>query len=349
MMTAYHSKEGGKLFKYLSFRRNTVKIESTYFTYSREAIYHLMQKNNILSTDNILMPQYQCNSVIDQITPFCKNITFYKIDDQLKFDKEEILNKIDVNTKMIFIVHYFGIILDIDDDFISQLKQKNITIVHDMAHSFLSLYKRDFNYATKEEYIISSIYKNIPLGVGAIAIGDLEVSSGVSYKEFFSVNAKKILTEIRCLVGKRAFTYYNLLDKGTVEEDIVSYANSKHFFKVYLSILKHLNIDKMISDKRKISEDYFEVFNKESIFKNIVTKEILNANVLQAFPIYCDNQDKREKLFTHLKAKCIDIYPWPSYHPLNSFDDLKDKILLLPLDTFSLRECKNYLKVTSND
>ena len=346
MIKKYYSKEGSSLFPYLSIKSNKMnQSNASLFTYSREAIYQMMKINHISQEDTILMPSYQCNIVIDYILPFTQKIVFYNIDKNLNFNKNEIESKITEHTKMIFFVHYFGIITDIEYSLIDILKEKNIKIVHDLAHSFLSLYQRNFLLDTYSDYIISSIYKNIPIGTGAIGIGDFQQNNSMNTKEFFVINLKKILTNFRCFIGKRTFTYYSLHDKSSTQENVVYYKSNFSFTAIlYKKLLEHINIDKIIEDKKLISQKYFTLFENNQDFSNIIDKDVLKNNILQAYPIKCENKENREKLFDFLKEDCIDIYPWPSYHPLNNFDTLKDKILLLPLDEYSLTKSKYFLK-----
>lgn len=344
MIKKYHSKEGSSLLKYLSFSTNKTKnINGSFFTYSREAISQIMIHTNITETDKILMPSYQCNTVIDYILPFTKNIEFYEINEDLTLSSNEIINKINHHTKIIFFVHYFGIITNIKPSLIEILREKNIKIIHDLAHSFLSLYQRNFTLDTYSDYIISSIYKNIPLGVGAIGIGDFQQKNSIDVKEFFIINLKKILTNFRCLIGKRAFTYYHLHAKSSLQENTIIYKNSTLSYYAYQFLLAHINIKKLIEDKTTVTHQYFTLFENNKEFSNLIGKDILENNVLQAYPIKCVNIKSREKIFHYLKSHCIDIYSWPSYHPINSFDTLKDTILLLPLDFYSFQKSKEFL------
>lgn len=343
MMIKYHSKEGSSLLKYITTSCNKMKYtNATFFTYSREAIYQMMLVNNISEDDKILMPSYQCNTVIDYILPFTNNIEFYEIDEELNFNNNEIIDKIDSNTKMIFFVHYFGIISNIDESLIDVIMQKNIKIVHDLAHSFLSLYQREFVLGTHSDYIISSIYKNIPLGVGAIGIGKFQQANSMDLKEFTIVNLKKVATHFRCLIGKRAFSYYDINDTSSTKEETINYQQNIFTYRFYYFLLKHINIEQLIKDRVTLSFEYFNLFQNKESFTNIISEGILENNVLQAYPIKCSNKILREKLFNFLKKDCIDIYPWPSYHPINSFDTLKEKILLLPIDEYSLKRAKDF-------
>jgi len=346
MITRYYSKEGEGLLNYISLKSNKIDRNlpknSRYLTYSREAIYEIMRQCNITRKDRILMPSYQCNTVIDYILPFTKNIDFYSIDMNLNFNEREIDCLIKKNTKMIFFVHYFGMISHIENSFILRLHNKGIKIVHDMAHGFLSLYMKDFKLSFHGDYVVSSMYKNMPIGTGAICIGNITRDSGMDMKEFTLINLKKILTNIRCLVGVKKFTYYELNDSNGISEDMVHYEKSILFYQLYKQILQHINLDQMIDDKMKIAKDFFDIFEQTQECKNIITKDKINTYVLQAYPVKCENKEFRQKLFDYLKEQCVDVYPWPSYHKMNDFDRLKEMFLLLPLNQFALKKTKEF-------
>ena len=157
------------------------------------------------------------------------------------------------------------------------------------------------------------------------------------------------MTSFRCFVGKRTFTYYSLHDNSPVQENIVFYKQSSSTSKLYKKLLEHIDIDKIIEDKITIAHQYFSLFENNKEFSNLINRDILENNVLQAYPIKCVNINSRDKIFKYLKSCCIDIYPWPSYHPMNSFDTLKDSILLLPLDTYPFQKSKEFILKSNHE
>lgn len=353
MIYRYFYKEGyNNYLCNLTFSKNKIYNKKFFlFNYSREAILSILKENNISTNDKILMPIYQCNTVIDSVLPYSSNIIFYNIKDDLTFDVNEILSIIENNDiKVIVFVHYFGVIATIDKDLIETLKSKNIIIIQDLAHCFLSFYKNDFKLAYPSDYIISSIYKNLSLGIGAICIGKLDrYNNGINLKEFLIINIKRVLTNFRCLIGMRSFSYYKLNDDKCYSEKITIYKKNSILTKLYKNLIYHINLDKIIKKREKITSLYYDLFDNNKYFKNIFNKDILQNNVLQAYPVLCLDQNVREKIFMYLKDKCIDVYPWPSYHCLNNNYYLKSKLLLFPIDNFSFEQTKKFIEDIKNE
>lgn len=106
----------------------------------------------------------------------------------------------------------------------------------------------------------------------------------------------------------------------------------------------HISKDKtisMLSHQCNTVIDYILPFTKNiDIFKN---------NALQTYPIKCINIDLTDKIFIYLKSRCINIYSWSSYHLVNSFNNVKNLILLLPLDTYSFQKSKEFILKSNHE
>ena len=183
----------------------------SYFTYSREAIVEILTSNRIGSDDEILLPNYLCSTVIESIIPVTKNIKYYKIDDCLCFDNSDIISLLTDKTKLIMFVDFFGIQTKIDKDVELVLKANNILIVKDAAHSFLSIFNNGFAKDYNYDYLITSIYKNLPIQVGCIAIGKFNrkfefINVSILVKRFSFLFFKNIL----CLFGLQRYINRNI-------------------------------------------------------------------------------------------------------------------------------------------
>ena len=162
----------------MSFRRTTklsfAAQNITYFTYSREAILEILEVNNIGEDDEIVLPNYLCSTVIESILSVTQKIFFYDIDSHLMYKQSDIIKLLTDKTTLIMFVDYFGVETQLESSLQGQLENQNIIVVKDSAHAFLSLASRSFQKDYNYDYLITSVYKNLPFQAGSIAIGNFE-------------------------------------------------------------------------------------------------------------------------------------------------------------------------------
>lgn len=110
----------------------------------------------------ILLPEFICEAVINCFN--ASKVDFYAINSDGKIDLEDLKSKINEDTKVIFIMHYFGVlqpnktlkeIRDLAD-------KNNIVIIEDTTHSLFSAKK------TIGDYMITSVRKWMPLPNGGV-------------------------------------------------------------------------------------------------------------------------------------------------------------------------------------
>lgn len=105
-----------------------------YFNYGRNAIWYAMTSLRLKQRNNILMPAYTCDAVIEPIIAFGLQIKFYQINRNLQWSIAEIESKIDRNTQAIYVIHFFGFPYEIQK--LQQLCQMfGIYLIEDCAHS----------------------------------------------------------------------------------------------------------------------------------------------------------------------------------------------------------------------
>ena len=325
----------------LKLGKSDINFEQlNFFTYSRDAIYEICKINKINSESEILVPNYICSTVIDVLVIFTKKIKFYDINNKLNFDEYVIKGMCTDSTRLVLFVDYFGVESNISDDLIDFLKNKKILILKDAAHSFLTQVKNDFKSSYKYDYLVSSIYKNIQVHIGAIAKGhfdrkhhDIDKNLLIKRKIVFFI--KKLF----CMFGFIKFINRNIENLIIVEEGYEPMISKNNCYDKYNKNILSIDFSMMIIDRQRLSEDFFNFFNKKSLF----TKEQIQDNVLQAYPIIFDNKNDRDSLLDILRKNCIDAYTWPTFHPLAINEKLWEKILLLPIDEKVLKLCKEII------
>lgn len=111
----------------------------------------------------ILLPEYTCESVIRCFDVEC--VSFYQIhQDTLRIDMDDLLKKINRETVLVLIPHYFGYLQDMTDMRIIRKKadEDGFLMVEDTTHSILS------DRGLLGDYGVASIRKWMPVHQGGV-------------------------------------------------------------------------------------------------------------------------------------------------------------------------------------
>lgn len=301
----------------------------SFFTYSRDAIYSIVEEIGINENDNVIIPNYICGTVIEVLYKFTKNIKLYQLDNKLKFDEYEIKKLVCSKTKMILFVDYFGVEAKVSNDLFVFLNTHDVILLKDSAHSFLTLLKNDFKFAPNYDYLVSSIYKNIYLHVGAVAIGKFK-----NKKQFVSnkiLVKRKLISSVKSIFCYLGFSLINrnIEELMIVNNNYIKFREKNNCYHSYVNKLSKLDFNKIILTKDKLSLEYFEYFKHNSVF---TLEEIKNSS-LQAFPIWCGSKENRDKILSFLRKKNVDAYTWPVFYENFVNEQLWSRILLIPIDS----------------
>ena len=110
------------------------------FDSGRSALYFAIKSFGIKPEDEIIVQAYTCVVVVNAIKFAGAKPIYVDIDNTLNIDTEDLLKKINKNTKAVVIQHTFGIPANLDK-IIEICGQNNIKIIEDCAHSLGAVYK----------------------------------------------------------------------------------------------------------------------------------------------------------------------------------------------------------------
>ena len=243
------------------------------------------------------------------------------------------MNLISIQTKLIIFVDYFGVQTSISKKLESYLKKKNLLFVKDAAHCFLSIQKNDYVKDYDYDYLISSIYKNLPLQVGSIAIGDFNNTQ--NFINFFTLIKRfsvLFLKNLIYFVKLRKFIPNREFD---IKISNLIYKNSSYGVNascIYLILLKFIDFEKIIEEKRELTKVFDSFIRKNTSFKPMIDVETTDNNILQAYPLIFKSKGERDDLLKIMIENRIDAYTWPTFHEINYNETLWNKVLLLPIE-----------------
>jgi|GEM_PF-1151024 perosamine synthetase len=142
---------------------------ANYYFYflGREALLDSLIRLGVKPGESIVIPAYICNSTIDPLKEFGFNICFIDVNKNMSIDCDELTKlHFSVFPRAILIVHYFGIVQDLDRLF-NICRERNILIIEDFAHSFLSL-EGNNDTKMKGDAAIYSLRKILPVNNGGV-------------------------------------------------------------------------------------------------------------------------------------------------------------------------------------
>jgi dTDP-4-amino-4,6-dideoxygalactose transaminase len=120
----------------------------------------------VLGDGYVLMPEYICESVIKCFS--IDQIIFYKLKENLQIDANDLLNKINSNTAVVYLMHYFGSLQP--ENVLSLLRAEKekygFTIIEDTTHSIFS------KKQTVGDYCVASLRKWFAVPNGGVLYSD---------------------------------------------------------------------------------------------------------------------------------------------------------------------------------
>ena len=137
------------------------------FTYSgRGGIYQYLlalrkQRGWIEGREYVLVPAFQCPTVVDPILHAGFKVRFYAVTDTTEVNRADFLKKLDGTVAAAIFIRYFGF-ADIPAELAQATRAAGAKLVHDCSHSFLNA--APFALAgTQADAAIYSFWKLLPL------------------------------------------------------------------------------------------------------------------------------------------------------------------------------------------
>lgn len=156
----------GKSEFYLPFMENKNYDYHYFFNTGRSAIEYLLRQISSSKVNNkILLPAFNCSSVIDAVKRANVEYDFYSIKENFQINIDSIKEKLDDTVQFIYIIQYFGGYQNQESyEFLKELQSRNLIIIEDISHA---LYTKHQKYIGFGDYVLGSIRKWLPIPDGA--------------------------------------------------------------------------------------------------------------------------------------------------------------------------------------
>ncbi|MBN2521241.1 MAG: DegT/DnrJ/EryC1/StrS aminotransferase family protein [Bacteroidales bacterium] len=292
----------------LSFKRNYF-FKNTYPLFQgRYAFHKALNCLNIKSNDEVLLPSYHCLSMVEPVLCYGCKINFYRIRKDLITTVEDIKDKITDETKVIFIVHYFGLFQKETKKIKDFLTSKNIFCIEDCAHIVPFI---DDKAGSIGDISIFSPRKFLPIIDGAfLRINNSEISMPNKLKKLSLLKELKIiknafeqqLNNSRCnCIRNCYFSIYKKLNKAfSISTDIQMEAKESEKRNSFVEFdMNLLNAQYSI---------FSSILLKYSDFKGIYRKRIQAFKFLYS-EIYDNIDIKPPEFITSEKSTCVLGFP----------------------------------------
>lgn len=327
------SVKNNNFFAFLSKYNNVI-----YFDSGRSALKHLM--SCIREDGEILLPEFICESVTRCFKG--KSVRYYRLNRAFEVDINDFKKKVNENTKVIYLMHYFGKVQQAEIlDVVKRIAVKyKCIIIEDTSHSIFS------DIATIGDYQICSIRKWLPIPKGGVLYAKddkLNVFESRKYKacedndRAYGMILKDIFLKSNYDCNTLYRHIFSLCEKRLDEQTDVFYISE---FAHY--ILSCVGIDELIETRIMNYQHLKVALNKTKISLAVSLKEGECPLVL---PIWVKERNQFRSYLMEHRVYCA--VHWP-------FDGLQEEerpfakkcaqhLLSLPLDQRYGQKEINYL------
>lgn len=162
--TAFTQRTKNQIASLLDEKKNSIRL-----TNARTAIYHALNIEGIGTDSKVLTPSLLCGSMTSPTLATGATPDFYKINEDLSINTEDLISRITKKTKAIIVTHYFGFPQNKIHRIRSVCDESGIILIEDCAHALYG----DFA-GTHGHYAVGSIQKFLPVLDGGMLISDNE-------------------------------------------------------------------------------------------------------------------------------------------------------------------------------
>ncbi|MFZ7133724.1 MAG: aminotransferase class V-fold PLP-dependent enzyme, partial [Eubacteriales bacterium] len=122
---------------------------------------------NLGPTDEVLLPAYMFEALLSPFKERGAQLKFYRLNEDLSLDVDDIKKKINIKTKLLFIIHYFGFPQPMECLKEISEAHPSCVVVEDLAQAFLSM-RLDKRIGRFGDFSLNVYRKLVPVVDGSI-------------------------------------------------------------------------------------------------------------------------------------------------------------------------------------
>ena len=260
-------------------RRNFSSKGNIIYVYQgRYAFYQALLLLGVREEDEVLLPSFHCPSMVVPVVKYGCKVGFYKTRIDLQIRVEDIEAVVKQKTRVVFLVHYFGLFQKEIYELKKYLSEKNILLAEDCAHIIPRRYEEAGN------------------------VGDISVFSPRKYLPLVDGALIKINNEIvkKCSSPKRLSLYMEIKSLKNAYEQSVLGSNWNKMKRFYFYVDSRINDIRNAkkSEEKGYGSEGGALFNPELAYRECsgLSRRIMNrVNLDEVF-------QKRQRNYSYLSA-----------------------------------------------
>lgn len=304
---------------------------------------NIIQSNEKIS--KVYFPSYCCQSMIEPFVERGVEFEFYTV----SFKDGNLIYNIDCNKKcdIFFAMNYFGFSQYSMDYYIEKFKENNICVIEDATHSFLS--KRKYN--KKSDFVIASLRKWFPIISGGLLINQTNKNISTELRQnekYVKLKKQAMIEKNKYILGKEKDNKKQFLELFSEADEILNEEYKEcEIDEISYSILKNINIEKVIDKRRKNAKVLYKYLKKQKKIEYL-KKVNFEEDTPLFVPIFLNNKKRNELKQTLIDNKiyCPNHWPIPKQIHKEEQKEIYNKELSLICDQrYETNEIGEYIKL----
>ena len=119
------------------FSRKNLYLESPKLSFmfqGRYCFYNVLLSLGLPKSAEVVLPSYHCMTMVEPLVQYGGKFRFYQTRSDLQTEIEDLEKVISCDTRVVFLVHYFGLFQKNTEEIKDYLNARNIILVEDCAH-----------------------------------------------------------------------------------------------------------------------------------------------------------------------------------------------------------------------
>ncbi len=284
----------------------------TYFTHCRTAI-KVGLKNIIKEKDEVLIPDFICESVLQPFKQLKIKYRFYNINIDLSIDWVSLNNNLTENTKALLFVNYFGFPNELDE-LLKFCKKNKIYAIEDNAHGYMGKYKGKL-LGSFGDIGVSSPRKHLDILNGGVLYSNKKLKYNLNRKKikfhensifclkYYLKKSPTLLYTIKKLILNRPkYEIQDSFKEKEIEDLLIDKNSLKKILKCNLNEIIKLNANNFLKWKN---------FALENKLTPLINKNPNNLNPW-CFPIIVKDQSDQIRWFDWGWKNNVSVFSWPT-------------------------------------
>lgn len=282
-------------------RLNRLNDYGSYFASGRSALFSILQALGKRNIKRILLPDYLCSSIVTTVAASQLQYDFYKLEDSLLPDIQDIKHRIDESTAMLFI-NYFGMQnLSASVSAVRELAAEAPVLIDDVQALFCFIKSE----TTDADYTFTSLRKWLGVPDGGLArskTNDIDTPDTTNcfwIKKLNGISLKSMRDSLRDMDE----IYLHLLEEG---ENMIDDSLTQGGSEVTSMVFERTDLD-AIATKRRQNASHILSGLKDLGIAPIITHDAKSVPFF--IPIVLENRDLVRKLLFSQNIFCPVHWP----------------------------------------